>query len=134
MKLNKNRKGFTLIELVIVLVILGILGAIAVPTYVNLRTTALENGLKSALGSVRSAVNLQHSKNLLSGSDTYPTLATSMFDEGEIPTDPINSSSAVATSSTSPLKGTLTGTTTGGWIYNDTTGEVRVNHEDYDDY
>jgi MSHA pilin protein MshA len=128
-----NKKGFTLIELVIVIVILGIIAAIAVPTYVNLKDTAELNGLKASLGSIRSTVSLQHSKNLLTtGSNTFPSnISGTLFAEGAIPNDPVNSSSTVVTAS-----GTLLGNASGagGWIYNPGTGEVRCNHADYDEY
>jgi prepilin-type N-terminal cleavage/methylation domain-containing protein len=120
-----KKKGFTLIELTIVLVILGVLAAIAVPTYVNLRSTALDNALKSSLGSIRSAVNLKHAENLLAGSDTYPSLTAALFDENLLPVDPVTSTDNVATSSDDPIS--VSGTN-GGWIYNSTTGEVRINN------
>ncbi len=51
MKLLRNEKGFTLIELVIVLVILGILGAVAMLGYTDLSTQARTAALEGAFGS-----------------------------------------------------------------------------------
>jgi prepilin-type N-terminal cleavage/methylation domain-containing protein len=50
MKLIRNEKGFTLIELVIVLVILGILGAVAMLGYTDLSTQARDAALQGAFG------------------------------------------------------------------------------------
>ena len=47
---NRNRAGFTLIELVTVIVILGILSAVALPVYLDYRTDAKIAATKGALG------------------------------------------------------------------------------------
>ncbi|MFC1617608.1 hypothetical protein ACFL2K_05260, partial [Candidatus Margulisiibacteriota bacterium] len=93
------------------------------------------NALKSNLSTIRAAVSMQFSENILTGTTpTYPaTISSSMFETAVVPSDPYADSSAVATSSTDPLKGAIT-VTTGGWVYNPTTGEVRCNHSDRDDY
>jgi MSHA pilin protein MshA len=122
------------IELVIVIVILGILSVVAAPAYVNLRSQALETGLKASLSTIRSSVSLQHSHSLAMGSDVYPVLDGTIFEEGIVPADPYSNSVAVVTSNVSPLKGSRGGITVGGWIYNQDTGEARANHEDYDEY
>jgi prepilin-type N-terminal cleavage/methylation domain-containing protein len=50
--LRNDRSGFTLVELLTVVVIIGILGAIAVPKYINYRRSALDAVAKSACESV----------------------------------------------------------------------------------
>ena len=62
-----NKKGFTLIELVIVIVILGILAAVAVPKFVGLTRDAKVSAVKGFAGSLRAAANIVHAKWLISG-------------------------------------------------------------------
>jgi type IV pilus assembly protein PilA len=50
----RNRKGFTLVELMIVVAIIGILAAIAIPNFLNFRLKAKTSEAKSNLGAVRS--------------------------------------------------------------------------------
>jgi type IV pilus assembly protein PilA len=54
-KMLKNKKGFTLIELMIVVAIIGILAAIAIPNFMNYQCKAKQTEAKSLLGSIRVA-------------------------------------------------------------------------------
>lgn len=61
MSLKKlNKKGFTLIELMIVVAIIGILAAIAVPKFADMVTKSKEASTKGSLGAVRSAVSIYY--------------------------------------------------------------------------
>jgi len=57
MKMHKMNKGFTLIELMIVVAIIGILAAIAIPQFANLVAKSQEGRTKANLGTIRSALS-----------------------------------------------------------------------------
>jgi len=80
MSLSKA-KGFTLIELVIVIVILGILAATAAPKFINLTGDARESVMSGVQGSINSAVNIAHAKALIEGqtADTGEIQIGSLF-------------------------------------------------------
>ncbi len=61
----KNQEGFTLIELVIIIILIGVLAAIAIPRYVDLRNNAVEAAAKATLDAGRAAVSLDFADKVL---------------------------------------------------------------------
>lgn len=66
----KKQNGFTLIELVVVMVILGIMAAVALPKFVNMTGQARVAKMNGAVGAVQSSITLVHAKWLAAGSPT----------------------------------------------------------------
>src|ERR1035438_4043914 len=69
---RSSARGFTLVEILIVVIILGILAAIVIPQFTNASTDARNNSIASTLQTTRSQIELfkiQHS-------DTAPSLGT----------------------------------------------------------
>ena len=67
--MKKKQSGFTLIELVIVIVILGILAATAAPKFISLSGDAKAASLKAAKGALESAATLVNLKARIAGID-----------------------------------------------------------------
>lgn len=67
---KENQKGFSLVELMIVLVIIGILAAVGVPIYTSNVQKAKMSEADAALGTIRTALRVYYAEN-----GKYPTAA-----------------------------------------------------------
>ena len=130
--IRKARKGFTLVEILIVVIILGILAAIVIPQFTNASEDARKSNMRSQLQSLRSQLELYK----LQHRDTPPTLAnfwtamtTATEEDGTAPeagddtfgpylqnqsVNPLTGSSTVAAAAAAGV----------GWVYNETTGLI----------
>lgn len=121
MRTRRNSKAFTLVEILIVVVILGILAAIVVPQFTNATQDAQAGNLKTQLSSLNSQIELYRARN-----NSYPDFSqATVWDDlktgGYIkaaPVNPFNNSSTVTVSDS--------GAATFGWNWNATKGELQA--------
>ncbi|GGN30062.1 prepilin-type N-terminal cleavage/methylation domain-containing protein [Shewanella putrefaciens] len=66
----KKQSGFTLIELVVVIIILGILAVTAAPKFINLQSDARASTVKGLEAAIKGADTLINSKSLIAGNNT----------------------------------------------------------------
>jgi type II secretory pathway pseudopilin PulG len=84
-RMRSCQKGFTLLEAIIIVVIVGVLGAAAIAKYVSMSKDAEKAACESVIGSLRSALNLYTSKQI---ADMQPITAHNPFDDlGNIPSN-----------------------------------------------
>jgi general secretion pathway protein G len=131
----KRRNGFTLVELVVVILILGVLAAIAAPKILSTSGTAGDNSMRTTLQIIRNAIDMYAAANngTLPGADgTQATFVANVapYIRGSFPKCPVgptaNQNNSIMFTASSPPTGLLADNT--GWKYNKTTGEFICNN------
>lgn len=92
-----NHQGFTLVEIIAVLLLLGILAAIAVPKYIDLTAEATDKAIDTAIAELNSRENLEWSKAKLKGTMDDPSIKAAVLNRGLGDNYTITASSSGAT-------------------------------------
>ena len=128
--LTDRQQGHTLIELVLVIVVIGILAAAALPRYRDVTIDSKVSTCRGALASVREGISLYYARQVLvTGTGVYPPIDSLVKSDlvmaGDFPANPFQTQAP-----DSVVIGTLPGEivgTRGGWVYNPTTGQFWPN-------
>ena len=142
-----RRKGFTLVEVLIVVVIMAVLAATIIPTFSDSTNEARISSAKTNIGTLRSILALYKSghgsfppnngtvsleASLTQRTDRNHAVNTATGIYGpylqDFPPDPFSNVKTVTNSTGLPIAPVADGTTTGGYNYNPSTGEIRYNY------
>ncbi|HMP06605.1 MAG TPA: type II secretion system protein [Lacipirellulaceae bacterium] len=129
----RRQAGFTLIELVVVIMILGILAGVAAPKFFQTSATATDNGVKQSLAIVRDAIEMYAANNggslppcaNANGDDFRQALQN--FIRGAFPVCPVGTAKNHNVKPVSGVNTNADATPTHGWMYNTTNGTFIVN-------
>ena len=128
-------KGFTLIELMIVVAIIGILAAIAIPRFAQMLEKSREGSTKGNLGSIKSAASIYYGDTQGIWPTTLASFSTFAFSRYLDNVSPVKVTGAFVANSTSPAGGLVSmtsmssvpSTANTGWLYDSSLGNVYVN-------
>jgi general secretion pathway protein G len=124
---SNNRRAFSLVELVVVVLIMGILAAVAAPKMFDTSTSAKQNSTRQSLATLRDAIELYKAQN-----GSYPAAATlstglASYLKGPFPQVQYGSHSGTSTVAASTDNPITSASGSEAWIYNESTGEIHVN-------
>ena len=121
-KVGKAKRGFTLIELMIVVAIIGILAAIAIPKFAELIRKSNEGATKGNLGAIRSALSIYYGD--MEG--YYPLNMASITTGGKYMSSiPKSKTPNYHPDTSATTNASLVGDdAAGGWRYNNVTGDA----------
>jgi type IV pilus assembly protein PilA len=130
-----KQKGFTLIELMIVVAIIGILAAIAIPRFAQMLEKSREGATKGNLGSIKSAASIYYGDTQGTWPSTLQSYSTYAFSKYLDNISPVKVTGAFVGGAVSPAGALVSMTTqssvpTGsgtGWMYDSNFGSVYVN-------
>lgn len=126
----RRNVGFTLVELVVVIVVIGVVGTFAVPRFVNFGDASKKAATQEGLIYLREQIQFLHLKSATSGgSPGYPTIRNlRTYTSGKRPANPYSPDSANETRLLRMSSGTLTANIgAGGWAYDPETGKLWAN-------
>lgn len=83
----QQQRGFTLIELIIVIVILGILAVTAAPKFLDIQGDAKTSVVKGMEGAMKSASDIIHAKSMITGTSGSAAAALTLKGGAEVQTD-----------------------------------------------
>lgn len=116
-----ERRAFTLVEVLVVVVILGILAAVVVPRFAGATDDARTSSLQSTLAGVRSSIASYRMDAVISGADPFPSVA--QLTDGsvvkfDLPANPFSGVAGVqSVSSAQASARAVVGAEGAGWNY-----------------
>jgi prepilin-type N-terminal cleavage/methylation domain-containing protein len=138
----EKKQGFTLIELMIVVAIIGILAAVAIPKFADMMEKSREGATKGNIGAIKSAITIYYGDQSGTWPSSIDPSVNTVFSQylDRVPAVKVTHSftsngtalSGISTAIQSTSAAPALDNTHDGWIYNTTTGDVWVNNNQTD--